>query len=195
MTGFRIGAYFAYAVFFLSFVVLAVAAVWLIRQGTQMTTALFVAPGIVVPAGTSAAPKVIVAATIGVTPTATRVPPTGTPAPTRTATPTATGTATAAPTARATDLTDCIDFMQAGENLGATQCVQGVVVRAYNIQATFYLEFDQAGRSFFAIAPLGAELSKELIGRCVRVTGELSSAKGRPFLRFQPDELQFCPSP
>jgi hypothetical protein len=169
MTGFRIGAYFAYAVFFLTFVVLAVGAVWLIRQGTQMTTALFVAPGIVVPAGTSAAPEVLAAPTTDVGRTATLTP-------------------------RATDSTDCIDFKQAGAHLGATQCVQGVVVRAYSIEATFYLEFDQAGRYFFAISPLGAGLSKELIGRCVRVTGQLASAKDRPFMRFQPGELEICPS-
>lgn len=173
MTGVRVAAVLAYAIFILFAIGLIAASVWLAQQAISAVGTLAATPIFSQAATETAAPL---------------MPSTSTPEP-------AASTPTLAPTATHTPDTSCIPSAQAKQHLGETRCVRGTVVGTYSTATAFFVEFDQAGTGFFgSVLDPRASLAN-LEGKCVQLEGKIQEFKGRPFIIFQAAQMEACPNP
>jgi hypothetical protein len=175
LIGIRIAMVIAYAVFILFAIGVIVASVWLVQQGIGTAVSLIPTP----------VPTELPLALEPTEPIATAEPiasgPTLTPTPVQTPTPTPDPL--------------CIPSAQAKANTGKTLCVQGVVVRTYASQTAFFVEFDQPGTGFFGTVLNPAAPLTNLVGKCVQLKGAILNYQGRPYIVFNPDQMQSCPNP
>ena len=114
------------------------------------------------------------------------------PAPSGQGSPTA-GSTPSATVATAIPEVICEPFAAAKPAVGKTACVEGTVVKSYNIGNDFHMEFDASATSVYGIAH--NYFYPGIDGACVRLTGEVKADKtGRTYLQVDlPGQVEPCP--
>jgi competence protein ComEA len=86
---------------------------------------------------------------------------------------------------------NCISHKDANAHLGETTCVRGSVSSTGKSAATFFIYFDEALDSFYAVS-FNREWDN-LRGRCVEVNGKITLYRGRPEIILENEsQLSFC---
>ncbi len=85
----------------------------------------------------------------------------------------------------------CISYKDANDHMGETTCVRGSVSSTGKSAATFFIYFDEAMDSFYAVS--FNHTWDNLRGRCVEVSGKITLFRGRPeIILDNENQLSFC---
>ncbi len=85
----------------------------------------------------------------------------------------------------------CISYKEAASHVGETTCVRGFVSSTNKSGTTFFIDFDNARDSFYAVS--FKHTWDNLRGRCVEIAGKVSLFRGRPQIIIDDEsQLSFC---
>ncbi len=98
---------------------------------------------------------------------------------------------TTAPSMTTLSPSPCISYKDANAHMGETTCVRGSVVSSSKSGTTFFVYFDNASDSFYAVS--FNHTWENLRGRCVEVSGKITLFRGRPeIILDNENQLSFC---
>jgi DNA uptake protein ComE-like DNA-binding protein len=102
-----------------------------------------------------------------------------------------TNTSIASPLVTPKPSSACISYRDANAHMDQTTCVRGTVSSANKSGTTFYINFDEATDSFYAVS--FNRTWDNLSGRCVEVNGRITVYRGRPEIILDNEsQLGFC---
>ncbi len=85
----------------------------------------------------------------------------------------------------------CISYKEAASHVGETTCVRGFVSSTNKSGTAFFIDFDNARESFYAVS--FKHTWDNLRGRCVEIAGKVSLFRGRPQIIIDDEsQLSFC---
>lgn len=86
--------------------------------------------------------------------------------------------ATPATAASSSDSSRCYTWDEAAAHVGETVCVEGFVTGSYDSGRAFFINFDPAPGTFYAVS--FDYKFPDIEGTCVRISGRIETYKGRP---------------
>ncbi len=85
----------------------------------------------------------------------------------------------------------CISYKDVNAHMGETTCVRGSVISTGKSGTTFFIYFDNAGDSFYAVS--FNHTWDNLRGKCVEISGKLVLFRGRAEIILDDEsQLSFC---
>lgn len=85
----------------------------------------------------------------------------------------------------------CITWIEASSHIGESTCIRGTVRSATKQGNTFFINFDNASNSFYAVS--FRHTWDDLRGKCVEIRGMIATFRGRPQIVIEDKEqLGLC---